>query len=393
MPNYKSQSLLTGGVIASTTAPVAHVGQRWFNTATAVTYQYTIDAAGTTFWLDISSGGIGTTADRGVDFVGDTDPLATTNGSGLAVGSVYYNRENNRHFVCTDASNNANVWSGRFTATGGTVTSYVDSGTTYRVHTFLTSGTFTTTAAFNVDYLVVAGGGAGGGDLAAGGTNTGGGGGGAGGFLTASGFAVTAQAYEITVGAGGVGSSTVSGNVRPGGNSVFSSLIAFGGGGGGAQSATAAFADGGDGGSGGGSAPKSGNPQTIGSALASGAQGSNGGNSVYTAPAYGGGGGGGASAVGVTGTSSAGGNGGAGTANSYRTGSAVTYAGGGGGGTYTAGTLGLGGAGGGGNAARGGTSGAGTVNSGSGGGANGGIAAATAGGSGGSGIVVIRYAV
>ena len=37
-----------GKVIAATSAPTsAAVGTRWFNTATAVTYQYTIDAAGT----------------------------------------------------------------------------------------------------------------------------------------------------------------------------------------------------------------------------------------------------------------------------------------------------------------------------------------------------------
>ena len=106
-----------GGVIAATSAPSpAHVGQRWFNTATAVTYQYTIDAAGTKLWLDISSGGIGAAASRGVDFVGDTDPHleTSTTGAGLAVGSVYYNREADRYFVCTDTTTDANVWAGRF---------------------------------------------------------------------------------------------------------------------------------------------------------------------------------------------------------------------------------------------------------------------------------------
>ena len=129
MPNYRSQGLITAGkgsVIASTTAPVAHIGQRWFNTATAVTYQYTIDAAGTKFWLDISSGGIGAAASRGVDFVGDTDPHleTSTTGAGLAVGSVYYNREADRYFVCTTATNTANVWAGRFAGSGGLETTY-----------------------------------------------------------------------------------------------------------------------------------------------------------------------------------------------------------------------------------------------------------------------------
>ena len=51
MPRYRSQtSLVTAGrsgIHSGTTPPSpAHVGQRWFNTATAVTYQYTRDANG-----------------------------------------------------------------------------------------------------------------------------------------------------------------------------------------------------------------------------------------------------------------------------------------------------------------------------------------------------------
>ena len=57
-------------------------------------------------------------------------------------------------------------------ATGGIIESHVLSGTTYVIHTFLSSGTFTPTSSFNIDYLVIAGGGGGGGQ---------GGGGGAGG--------------------------------------------------------------------------------------------------------------------------------------------------------------------------------------------------------------------
>ena len=95
------------GIIASSSAPsAAFVGQIWFNSATGVVYQWTTDGA-SNFWLDISSGGIGTSAERGVDFVGDTDPHKATNGTGLAVGSVYYNREKNRHFICTDATSGA----------------------------------------------------------------------------------------------------------------------------------------------------------------------------------------------------------------------------------------------------------------------------------------------
>ena len=49
------------------------------------------------------------------------------------------------------------------TAFGGIITQYVDSGTTYRVHTFRGSGKFWCLAgAADVDYLIVAGGGGGG---------------------------------------------------------------------------------------------------------------------------------------------------------------------------------------------------------------------------------------
>ena len=79
------------GLVRGASAPSgAAIGQMWFNTGTGVLYQYTNDGA-SSFWLDISSGGIGTSAERGVDFVGDVDPHKSTNGTGLAVGSVYYN--------------------------------------------------------------------------------------------------------------------------------------------------------------------------------------------------------------------------------------------------------------------------------------------------------------
>ena len=58
------------------------------------------------------------------------------------------------------------------------------------------TNTFTPSGSFNVEYLVVAGGG-----------GSSAGAGGAGGYRTATGFGVTAQAYSITVGAGGAKSS------------------------------------------------------------------------------------------------------------------------------------------------------------------------------------------
>ena len=177
------------GIIAQASAPGSgYQGQLWFNNATGVLYQYMHDGA-SNFWLDISSGGIGTSAERGVDFVGDTDPVATTNGTGLAVGSVYYNREKNRHFICTNATTNSNVWVGRFPTTGGTETTYGS----YKVHTFLNSGVFNvdSTVPLSCDILVVAGGGGGGSQRS--------GGGGAGGFRTQAGLTVVAGGYTVVV--------------------------------------------------------------------------------------------------------------------------------------------------------------------------------------------------
>ena len=305
----------------------------------------------------------------------------------------------------------ADQGSNNLAATGGTITECGD----FKIHTFTGPGTFTVqsvsaTAAENtVGYLVVGGGG--------GGQSTRGGGGGAGGFregrnapidnFTASplvanaptnAVTVTAQAYPITVGAGGAGGihSPATNSVN-GSNSIFSTITATGGGRGGGPIGGGCLA-GGDGGSGGGSynpgtavGPGNNPPTTP-------AQGNDGGSGAG-APKYGGGGGGGAGAVGANGSTSAGGNGGAGVSTSI-TGSSVARAGGGGGGAYYTSSVGSGGSGGGGDASPGsGTpyvGGAGTVNTGGGGGGNsnlgpGAPGSCGAGGAGGSGIVVIRY--
>jgi len=222
--------------------------------------------------------------------------------------------------------------------------------------------------AFGVNYLVVAGGGAG---------PDSGGGGGAGGYkeVTDYSFQIAPGAYFITVGAGGVRGS--GSNSTNGGDSIFSTITATGGGKGG-QNATLP-STGGSGGGGGvfNGSVKAGAAGTVG-------QGSAGGNSYNPDRA---GGGGGASAVGDAGTVAAAGNGGAGTASSI-TGSSVTYAGGGGGGAWTGFTGGTGGSGGGGNGGvnSGTAATAGTANTGGGGGGGGGTGA-----NGGSGIVVLRY--
>ena len=305
-------------------------------------------------------------------------------------------------------------------ASGGTETT---SGN-FKIHTFTGPGTFTVsntsaTAAENiVSYLVVAGGGGGGGRH--------GGGGGAGGFREYKGPAdcytasplngnpcgtavtVTAQAYPITVGAGGTAgifrpAPVCSGGV--GGNSIFSTITSTGGGGGVSAGQTCGTTITRNGGAGGGGAYNgytnipSISPNHVGGSgntpPVTPAQGFDGGNAQSGSP-YAGGGGGGATAAGAN---AAPGTGGAGATTSI-TASPVAYAGGGGGGSYIpGGAAGAGGTGGGGAGGPEGNEGSnGTANTGGGAGGTGndqpGSPACTSpqkGGVGGSGIVVIRY--
>jgi len=248
--------------------------------------------------------------------------------------------------------------------TGGTITT----DGLYTVHKFTSGGTITFPRSGNVAVLVVGGGGGGGSNL--------GGGGGAGGFVYNSSFAVTAQAYTVTVGSGGTAGS---GNNIPGGNggnSVFSTITATGGGGGGSLGSSSSSSNGKNGGSGGGGA-SSYNPMSwpAGSG-GSGSQGSAGGSGT-TNDTFGAGGGG-AGGIGMNGIS--GGNGGSGTVSTI-SGSSVTYAGGGAGAGFT--TCG--------SASGGGGSGtAGAANTG-GGGSGGKNSEYPNGYAGGSGIVIIRY--
>ena len=259
-------------------------------------------------------------------------------------------------------------------ATGGAITA--DANFIY--HTFTSDGTFTPLQSLNVDYLVVAGGGGGGTS-----NSDGPGGGGAGGLRCTVGatggggslesqLAVTAQAYTVTVGAGGASNAK-------GTNSVFSSITSLAGGRA-VTSGSSANIDGGSGGGGNNAGPLTGGLGTTG-------QGFNGG----TASGGTGGGGGGAGAAGVSNPA----NGGNGVASSI-SGTSVTRAGGGGGAgggaDGTSGT-GTGGTGGGGNGPTGGGNNptAGTANTGGGGGGNGGVGV-RAGAAGGSGIVIVRYA-
>jgi len=268
----------------------------------------------------------------------------------------------------------AYVSNSSITATGGTITEVNG----YRIHTFTSNGTFTIDVATNVEVLVVAGGG-GGGE----------GGGGAGGLIYESAFAVNAQEYTVTVGAGGAGSSDGSSASSNGDDSVFSSLTATGGGGGG----TNPDINGAFGGSGGGGRRDGGSSGGSGTA----GQG-NAGGTTASGSWRGGAGGGGAGAVGSPGIggdsgSEKGGNGGNGLSCSI-SGSAVTYAGGGGGATEGTGGVGAGGTGGGGRGYSNSDSQlatSGTVNTGGGGGGRPTTAGSGTAGSGGLGIVIVRY--
>jgi hypothetical protein len=225
-----------------------------------------------------------------------------------------------------------------------------------------------------VNYLVVAGGGGGSGA-----------GGGAGGLLQGNIPVATGSAITVTIGSGG-SAATASSNVGTnGGNSVFGSITATGGGYGASYFGSLLAPS--SGGSGGGSYYSN---NILGAQGVSG-QGNRGGGQGSTAGSgYAGGGGGGAGTVGINsvgGTTNAGaGNGGAGVSSDI-SGTRTTYAGGGGSGS-DAGTNAAGGAGGGGTgyvSNAGGSSG--TANTGGGGGGNGNGTA----GAGGSGIVIISY--
>jgi len=220
--------------------------------------------------------------------------------------------------------------------------------------TSITAGTGTVTFANSGtlgEYLIVAGGGGGGGSQwYPSFWQSAGAGGGAGGLLTATNLSVSAQSYNITVGAGGAGGLGVidnSGITRncgetgtSGQNSIFSSFTAIGGGGGGGathngNSGTYACSngDGLSGGSGGGAGGVvSGNTAARTAGTGTTGQGNSGGGPGSGRSANGGGGAGAAGSGGAI-NSSPGGDGGIGVISSI-TGTATYYAGGGGGGGY-----------------------------------------------------------
>lgn len=283
---------------------------------------------------------------------------------------------------------------------GGTITNVGG----YRIHTFTTSGTTTSTQTFStvnygqslsVEYLVVGGGGGGG--------NTVAGAGGGGGYLTGS-VNVPAGSYSVQIGGGGTQpgpnrGDTVAGK---GGSSIWNGITSFGGGYGASYDNIGANV-GGPFGSGGGGADRNDGQSSHIRGEGTPGQGFPGGYGARhpdSTSSRGGGGGGAAGAgnPGVNDTSVPGfpgsdGSGGAGVANSI-TGTSVVYAGGGDAGGHNGGPGG--GAGGPNpagwtpNPALNGFGGQGTDNVGGGGG-GGSHPPDFAGGRGGTGIVVIRY--
>ncbi|HWT40354.1 MAG TPA: hypothetical protein VN081_03770 [Dongiaceae bacterium] len=226
------------------------------------------------------------------------------------------------------------------------------------------------------DALVVAAGGGGGANSA--------GGGGAGGLLPLFGLTASTGTYTVTVGTGGTGTTGSSTNGTKGGNSVFGSYTAAGGGYGASRDGGNAASSGGSGGGGAGASAAARTPGGAGTNN----QGYAGGNGVTADAGVNatGGGGGGAGGAGVNGVSGgAAGNGGAGYI-TYMTGTRLGLAGGGGGAITVNGSTATSTDGGGNGNSMAALNG--VANTGGGGGGRTGNAA---GGNGGSGIVIVRF--
>ena len=338
--------------------------------------------------------------------------------------------------IDASASTNENLVDGYFRGaseggypTGGTVTTYSSGGTTYRVHSFLSSANFVASSSGVVDMLIVGGGGGGGNYL--------GGGGGGGAVLHVQNRTISAGTYAVVRGDGGAGGATNTSDGQIGSGSYFGSdyastnLYARPGGaasghGNGSASTSGTYAtvvastaitgtgNGGGGASAGASAGQGATPTTRTVTAPSGEtwtlySNQAGGNGTHGG-SHASGGGGGADNNGVA-NSGAWGNGGPGIQINI-TGNNYYWGGGGGGGSInrpsSGGNGGIGGGGGGGHQNNGGGSGGGSaLNAGAaagghtaggdggantGGGGGGGSHGDYDGGDGGTGIVIVRYA-
>jgi len=232
-------------------------------------------------------------------------------------------------------------YSGAAVASGGTVTSY----STYTVHTFTASGTYSAGSGGSIDVMMIGGGGGAGSGQQ---SWWGGGGGGAGGMIEGTAYTIATGDHTITIGAGGAGGvATNSPNAgakgTPGGDTILGSIATAKGGGGGGYtvagigSQPAEWTWGLDGGSGGGGA---GDENTGYATTPSGAStqasfpgftsyGFAGGGGVGNSNNGGAGGGGGAGGAGTGPSTTAASQGGPGRANSLQTGVNITYGNGG----------------------------------------------------------------
>lgn len=233
----------------ASTPPVSPaVGDRWFDSSLGLEFVWTNDGDSTQ-WVEIAAsgfvGGTGYTGSSGGGggITGVYD-IATTSTGYLAIsigttvqrpsvpaaGAMRVNSDTNYVEIYYNSIWFNLTYISVTAATGG---STVLTSGNYKIHTFLSSGNFTVTAAplgSVVECLVVAGGGSGGPY-----TNTRGAGGGAGGLIYISEFTVSAGTYAVTVGGGGPSASgTTTSN---GSNSILTgngrTLTALGGGAGG----------------------------------------------------------------------------------------------------------------------------------------------------------------
>jgi len=407
----------TSDIKTSTFTAVAGKGYLVNTTGGAITVNLPAGSAGTQIALADYAGTWDsnncTVAANGSEKIQGSTTDATFSRDREALQILYV--DSTQGWVITSVADQGGTQATYITASGGTETTSGD----YKIHTFVGDGTFTVSSVGNatgsttVDYLIVAGGG--------GGSKHQAGGGGAGGLRknypnpATTGTPVTAQAYPVTVGAGGAGAP---GPAAPPQNAqgtdgdasvIFSVTSAGGGGGGGYYNPGCPGGAGRSGGSGGGAGSAS---TTGGSAGVTPASTKGTGNTPPVSPSqgnpggaawdrnpHGGGGGGGSGAAGCdahppSGPSTGGGLGGCGTSVAI-SGSATVYAGGGGGSGYTGPPTAPanGGGGGDGGHAAGTPAEANGVNGtdNTGGGGGGGANDPFNGGNGGSGVVVISY--
>lgn len=261
--------------------------------------------------------------------------LATSSGVTVSSGSIsistpsqVYGQSNGDTITASlvnsdgTASSNTGQWTVQGLPTGGTINTYTSGSTTYRSHTFTSSGTLSVPTTRNMDFMIIAGGSSGGVDC--------GGGGGAGGCILGS-IPVGNGNHTVTIGGGGAPrpgpSNDGPGNL--GGNSAVFGYTATRGGAGTGWTSSGGNVPGGSGAGQGGSGSGA-NPAGVGSGISG--QGNPGGSWTNPGRAGGGGGKGGSGSPGGSN-----GTGGAGIDNNYRTGSNIRYAAGGTGGIDHAG--------------------------------------------------------